>query len=163
MRPELQRAFDDLTAVRAAVAAVDDTSRQATNGWTVAQVMDHLAKVHEKMLPVFRTSLDSAPSRNGDDVVRPSFMERQMIKVMSGSGPFKIPVPSMFEPSAAGPEAKEACLASIDGLLALIPEADGKALAGVKVASPVSDRVRMGWLPYLQAIVAHAQYHRGQI
>ena len=125
--------------------------------------MDHLAKVHEKMLPLFRTALDSAPSRSGEDVIRSTFLERQMIKGMGGGLPFKIPVPPMFEPSAAGPEAKELCLSSIAGLRALITEADGKALAGLKVSSPVSDRIRLGWLPYLQAIVAHAKYHRGQI
>lgn len=163
MRPDLQRLSDDLTSVREAIAGVGDTSRLATNGWTVAQVMDHLAKVHGEMLPVFRTALDSAPILSGDDVVRPTFLERQMMKAMSGSLPIKIPVPPMFEPGAAGPEAQETCLASIDGLLAMLPEADDKALAGVKVASPVSDRIRLGWLPYFQAIVAHAQYHRGQI
>jgi hypothetical protein len=163
MRPDLQRLSDDLTAVREAVAAVDDTSRPATNGWTVAQVLDHLAKVHEKVLPVFESALASALPRSGEEFVRATFIERQMMKGMSGSLPFKIPVPPMFEPSAAGSEAKEACLASIDRLLALIPEADGKALAGLRVASPVSDRIRLGWLPYLQAIVAHAQYHRRQI
>jgi hypothetical protein len=163
MRPELQRVVDELSSVREAIAAVDDTSRLATNGWTVAQVLDHLAKVHEKMLPVFRSALASAPLRQGDDPVRTTFLERQMMKGMSGGLPFKIPVPPMFEPSAAGPEAKEACLASIDGFLAMIPEADGKSLAGLKVVSPVSERIRLGWLPYLQAISAHAQYHRGQI
>jgi hypothetical protein len=163
MRPELQLVFDDMTSVREAIAGVGDTSRLATNGWTVAQVMDHLAKIHEKMLPMFRSVLESAPARSGDDAVRPTFMERQMIKVMSGNSPIKIPVPPMFEPSAAGPEAKEACLTSINGFLAMIPEADGKALSGLKVASPVSERIRMGWLPYLQAIAAHAKYHRGQI
>jgi hypothetical protein len=162
MRPELQRIYDRLASVREAVAAVDDTSRKTSNGWTVAQVLDHLAKVHEKMLPAFRAALESAPARTGDDAVRPTFMERQIVKGMSGGLPIKIPVPPMFEPSGANPQAKETCLASIDGFLSMIPEADGKALAGLKVTSPVSDRIRLGWLPYLQAMAGHAEYHRAQ-
>jgi len=163
MRPELQRAFDELTEVRKAVAEVSDSSRRATNGWTIGQVLDHLAKVQEKMLPIFRAALESAPPRTGDDGVRSTFMERQITKGMGGQLPIKIPVPPMFEPNAANPKAKEDCLRSIDGFLAMIPEADGKALAGLKVTSPVSDRIRLGWLPYLEAMVAHAKYHRAQI
>lgn len=162
MRPELQRLSDELTEVRAAVAAVEDTSRTATNGWTVAQVLDHLAKVHDLTVPRFESALDAAPELKGDETVRYSFLERRVIKVMSGQS-LKLPVPPMFEPGAAGPEAKEACLASLDALLATIRKADGKALTGLKVSSPVSDRLRLGLLAYLDGVVQHARYHRTQI
>ena len=123
-------------------------------------MLDHLAKVHEATVPRFEAALSAAPV--GEDAVRYSFIDRQLVKVMGGQS-FKIPVPPMFEPGAAGPEAKEACLASIDALLATIRHADGKALAGLKVRPPVSDRLRLGLLAYLDATVQHARYHRTQI
>lgn len=162
MKPELQRLTDELTEVRAAVAATEDTARTATNGWTVAQVLDHLTKIHNATVPRFEAALAAAPDAKGEEAVRYSFIDRQLIKVMSGQS-FKIPVPPMFEPGAAGPEAKAACLASIDALLATIRHADGKALAGLKVSSPVSDRLKLGLLAYLDATVEHARYHRAQI
>ncbi len=154
--------FNELFEVRAAVAAVEDTSRTATNGWTVAQVLDHLAKVHNATVPTFRAALDAAPAASGAEAVRYSFVDRQLIKVMSGQS-FKIPVPPMFEPEAAGPEAKEACLASIDALAETIRLADGKTLAGLRVASPVNARLKLGLMAYLDATVQHARYHRSQI
>ena len=162
MRPELQRLFDDLTATRAKIAAVTETERPATNGWTVAQVMDHLGLVHDETLPRFEIALASAPLRRWPDPVRTSLIERQVVKAMGGSG-LKIPVPKMFEPGFSGPEAKSACLQSIDAVLDLIRRADEKALAGARVASPVNARLRLGFLPYLEGIVAHAGYHAGQI
>lgn len=161
MRPELQRLYDELTEVRIAIASVQDTARPASNGWTVAQVLDHLSKVHGKTVPVFREALTGAPNRNGEDPVRYSFMDRQLVKVFSGS--IKIPVPPMFEPSEAGPEAKEACLTSIDDLLSIIEDADKKALAELRVSSPVNARLRLGLLPYLDGTVGHAKYHQNQI
>ena len=74
-----------------------------------------------------------------------------------------MPVPPIFEPGAAGPEAKAACLASLDALLATVAKADGKRLTGLKVASPVNERMRIGFLPYLDGLVQHARYHRRQI
>ena len=162
MRPELQRLFDDLSATRAKIALVKETDRVATNGWTVAQVMDHLGLVHDETLPRFEIALAGAPPRRGPDPVRTSILERQIVKTMGGDG-FKIPVPKMFEPGFSGPEAKSACLQSIDAVLDLIRRADERALAGVRVASPVNARLRLGFLPYLEGIVSHARYHAGQI
>lgn len=162
MRPELLRLRDELATVTAAIANVDDTARTATNGWSVAQVLEHLAKVHNAVVPRFHEALDAAPIRSGDDLVRYSFVDRQLIKIMAGQS-FKIPVPKIFEPGPAGPEAKATCLASLEALRDVIDKADGRALAGLKIASPVSDRIRLRLLPYLEATVEHARYHRGQI
>jgi len=163
VRPELQRLYDELTEVRIALASVEDTSRRVSNGWTVAQVLDHLAKVHNKTVPVFREALAHTSSRNGDDPVRYSFLDRQLVKMIGGKTSVKLPVPPMFEPAEAGPEAKLACLSSIDDLLAIIEDADKRVLAGVVVSSPVNARLRLGLLPYLDATVGHARYHQKQI
>lgn len=162
MRPELQRLSDDLSEVRRDVATVEDTARRASNGWTVAQVLEHVAKSNDAIARNMNAALDAAPPREGDEALRVSFLDRQVIKAMAGQS-FKIPVPPMFEPGDAGPEAKAACLASIDALLATIRRADGKALAGLRVAVPVNARLRLGMLPYLMGTVAHARYHRSQI
>ncbi len=163
MRPELQRLYDELTEIRIALASTEDTNRPASNGWTVAQVLDHLAKVHNKTVPVFREALAKSSSRNGDDPVRYSFLDRQLVKMIGGTTPVKLPVPPIFEPSEAGPEAKEACLSSIDDLLTVIEDADKKVLGGLIVSSPVNARLKLGLLPYLEATVGHARYHQKQI
>lgn len=69
----------------------------------------------------------------------------------------------MFKPGEAGPEAKAACLASIDAMLATIEKADGKVLAELKVATPFGGFFRPGLLAYLDGLVKHARYHRAQI
>ena len=163
MRPELQRLHDELTEARADLAAVEDATRTATNGWTVAQVLDHLAKAHAQAATRLDAALDAAPPRTDDDPVRYSLLDRQIVRTMAGES-FKIPVPAIFEPSAtAGPEAKPACLEATDALLAVLVKADGRRLSGLKVASPLSDRMRLGLLAYLDGVVQHARYHRGQI
>lgn len=65
MRPELQRLADELREVRNAIAALEDTKRLATNGWTAAQVLDHLTKVHTAVGALFEAALDGAPPLAG--------------------------------------------------------------------------------------------------
>ena len=162
MRPELQQLFDRLTEVREAVAAVEDTARPATNGWTTAQVLGHLAKSHDLTVPRFNATLDAARPFEDEDPIRLTFLDDQIIKAMAGRS-ISIPVPPIFQPGEAGPEAKAACLASIDALMDTIRRADGKVLAGLKVSSPVNERLRLGFYAYLMALVLHARYHANQI
>ena len=145
MRPELQRLHEQLTEIRAGIAAIGDAARTATNGWTVAQVLEHLAQAHALCGASMDEILDAAPDRAGDDPVRYSWLDRQFIKTMAGAS-FKVPVPAVFESGASGPEAKADCLAATDALLATIARADGKRLAGLRATSPFNPLLKFGLL-----------------
>lgn len=165
MRPELETLASDLLAVRARIASFpeDRLSGKATNGWTNLQVLDHLALVQDAAVSKLTAALESAPTRTGEDPVRFGLIDRTFVRVMSPRGLFRIPVPSMFEPTDPRAEAKALCLASFDALLAVVQEADGRALAPAKVSSPVSQKLRFGFMAYLEGLTRHARYHSGQL
>jgi hypothetical protein len=174
LRPQLQsiRLRADATRAKAEVL------RRLTDGqllwapsrdrWPIAMILDHLNKVHELILPKFEDALRNAPPAGADrnKPVRYRFSDRILLRMMGPNSPVKVPVPQIFEPELKANPARtvvSAFFANHDSLASLIDKSDGRDVAKIRVSSPAMDRLKAGYLAYLDGTIAHETYHWGQI
>jgi len=174
LRPQLEaiKAEADQTRAKATEVLPKLTGEQLTwtpdkDRWTIAQILDHLNTVHRMLIPRFEEALKDAPAAEpgSNELVKPGFMDRMLIRVTSPSSPVKIPVPPMFLPEES-PDPKTAVgdfFRLHDRLIGLLVQADGFRLKGVIVTSPVSDRLRVGCVTYFEANFGHELYHWNQV
>ena len=139
----------------------------SSDRWSIARILDHLNKTHALTIPKFEAALASA-AEAGDEhgqEIKPGFKDRVFLKIMSPTPPFPLPVPPMFEPDATVNTGKIVAqfLALHDGLIRVMTKSDAHRLRKLVVTSPVSARVKVNFLTYLQANLQHEQYHFTQI
>jgi len=147
--------------VRRAVDSVPGALRDRTppgGGWTVAEVIDHLARAEKGTAGIFAKHVDEARS-NG---LGPERSEDSAISAFPGdrirSRVRKVISPDFIEPRAgvSFDDAWQALAASRSAILAAITKADGLALCDVKATHPFLGPLDMyHW-------VAFAGYHEGR-
>gem|GEM_PF-1987587 len=174
LRPQLQPLADELRTLR---KEAEDNLRGLTDAqllwspedgtWSIAQVLEHLNKVHELVIPKFEAALQGAPPATADvETIRHGFFDRMFLKMMGPSAPGKIPVPPVFEPGNPTNPNRQVVgrfFSALDGVGKVIEKADRHQLKGLRVSSPVNERMKFGYAAYLEGIVVHARYHWGQI
>jgi hypothetical protein len=174
LRPQLQavleRANDQRKKADGAVRRLKPNQLTWTPGrglWTVAQVLDHLNKSVELTAPKFEEALRGAEAAGDerDTTLKYRFIDKVFISMVGPNSPVKIPVPPIFEPEASPNPQKivRRFFELHDSFAALIQRADGFRLKELRVSSPVTTKLRPGFISYMDGFVAHEAYHLGQI
>jgi hypothetical protein len=136
-----------------------------SNGWTIAQVIDHLLLGQEPAVKLFLQTLEEAPALANDRELNYNLFEKGLLSIM-GPKPFvKVPVPAMFRPNhPADIEGHLTRLeANLRGFRQVVESAKTKDLAQPKVASPANQKLKMSAIGYLDAMIRHFQYHWSQV
>jgi hypothetical protein len=137
------------------------------NTWSVAQVLEHLDKVGELLMPALRAGVERLKSKNlrSDGPFRYGLIGRWFIRMLSPNPPFKVPVPPVYTPGSteAIQDFFPRFLKLQDDFQAVIQAANGFDLRVVKVVSPASRAVRLSVGAWLEAMAAHEQYHLLQV
>jgi hypothetical protein len=141
--------------------------KPADGRWSIAQVLDHLNKVHSLTLPKFREAISAGQAAGNErsEIIKPAFGDRIFIKMTGPNAPIKTPVPPIFEPATSpDPEAAVSDFFEYhDGIVDIVVRADDYRLREINVSSPVSSLFRPGFIAYLTALSGHEQYHWSQI
>jgi len=174
IRPQLQKILDDAQDIR---GKANTKLRKLTPNqlmwsptaekWPIAVVLDHLNKCHTLTIPRFEEALKEAKQAGEErDVVIPHrFMDRVFLKLFGGSAPIQIPVPPMFEPDPK-PNPKQAVsqfFALHDEFEKVVKKSDDYQLTKLRVISPVTERVKVSYITYLEIQVLHEAYHWQQM
>jgi hypothetical protein len=135
--------------------------------WSIGQVLDHLNKVAEPLLPRLDAAIETARRHGltGSPPFKYSLLERFFIRILSPNPPFKFPVPPMFIPAEAqdlagvGPKFLE----YQDSLKNAIVNSEGLDLKKPRIASAANSRLSLCLGAWLESTVAHEQYHLLQV
>jgi hypothetical protein len=172
--PQLQSLHDQLVQIKREVEEITTGLSDSQldwspdrNTWSINQILEHLDKVGELIVDPLRKRIEELKTRGlrGEGPFRYSFIERLFIRMLSPNPPFRSPVPPQYVPAAAGTvkNALPRFLKLQDEFRALVQEANGLNLTALKVVSPASRVVRLSVGAWLEAMVAHEQYHLLQI
>ena len=135
-------------------------------GWSVAQVLDHLATAHGSYLEPLRRAIEQnrAAGPPAHTSWRPSFFGGLLIRSLEPSSSRRVPSPKGWRPAAVQPTGSlEAFLASQATILELIRAAHGTDLVRARLASPVSRFIRLNAGDAFRVFVVHGWRHLGQV
>lgn len=174
LRPKLEELHAATREIRAKAKVLSKLSDAQlawtpnSQTWPIAMVLDHLNKVHELTVPKFDAALATAAPAGADKdrPVKYGFFERVTLRMLGPNSPIPVPVPPIFEPERKANPSRTVVptfFARHDTLAALIERSDAHDLKGLKASSPVSDKLKPGYLAYLEGTVQHEQYHWGQV
>lgn len=172
--PQLQTLHDQVIEIRrqAEESATGLTDAQLSwspdrKTWSAGQILEHLNKVGQALLPGLNPAIQELQDNNlrSNGPFRYGRIERWFIRMLSPNPPFKVPVPPQYvPPSAEAVKDAVACFLKLqEDLLAAIQAANGLNLTARKVVSPASKMVRLSVGAWLEATVAHEQYHLLQL
>lgn len=163
MHPRLQEVFDyaerartDLLTLLTEVTPDEWESRAGSGGWTVREVVEHLALVESgsvrALFRAFRTARDAGLGQETEaGSVLSSLDWSRLTEVVT-----PIKAPSFTQPTGASiAELREQLATSRSGLRKFAAEADGYALAGVEFPHP-----RLGSLNLYQWVLMIGQHER---
>lgn len=177
LSPYLQGLYSALNAIieEAEGIITDSTHSQwcwspDNETWSQAQVFDHLATVEKEVHPGLQRAIQTLREKNklASGGFEYGGMERFFIKILSPNPPFRIPVPNLYRPKEVAytnPMAQVGIvfLTTHKDFLALLPQAEGLDLKGIKVASPISPMIRLTLGCWFEGLVRHTEYHFGQV
>lgn len=150
----------DRETLRAAVGTVPaDKRRQkpASDRWSVAEVLEHLAIVEERTVTLMQPFVANAPALDG--AATPTPLDRTALRDRAQ----KVSAPEMIHPTGA--EDAEAIWQRLqrsrDSLLALIDLCEGRDLATIERTHPALGRI--DGYQWLTSIGAHEERHAAQI
>jgi hypothetical protein len=131
--------------------------------WCLAQILDHLNKTGNAVLPCFAKALAELRQRDArsEGPFRYGTFDRFTMRALSANPPFKMPVPPALIPAASGSGAQILAefLTLQDSLRKVVEDANGYDLAAVKVTSPLNRMFRLRFGAYLESTLTHQQYH----
>lgn len=158
-----------LRAEADALEALGAAERDATppdGGWSVGQVLDHLAISNEEYLVLIRQLLErgrAMPQAPGHATWKPRLVAGFLWRSLAKEGN-RLPAPKQIRPRAAPPADAlaryQASLAGFDALLPTTTELPWNALVG---RSPLSKLVRPNLGDALMTVVVHCERHHRQI
>ena len=167
-RQEFERLTAELSRLVRGASPEQWQWRPAADAWCLGQVIDHLNRVHELMLPPL---LDAIRQGHADAIWRSGpfrygIIEHGVIWSMGPNAPIRQQAPGPFRP-AEQPPALAATLTRFADLqfrlIRLTDEANGLDLPRIKVTSPVSPpKIRISVGAWFQALIAHQENHLAQ-
>jgi hypothetical protein len=129
-------------------------------GWSVAQVLEHLAITNEQYLSAIREALTAASPPAGR-VWRPSLAGRMLAHSLQST--LKVPAPRAFKPGpAASPGSRARFLQSVDDLLAQLDRASAADLR-TRTLSPAARMIPLNLGDAFRLQILHADRHLQQI
>jgi hypothetical protein len=129
-------------------------------GWSVAQVLEHLAITNEQYLSAIRKALTAASPPAGR-VWRPSLAGRMLAHSLQSTR--KVPAPRAFKPApAASPASRERFLQSVNDLLAQLDRASAADLR-TRTLSPAARMIPLNLGDAFRLQILHADRHLQQI
>jgi hypothetical protein len=133
------------------------------NRWSIGQILDHLNKVADPLLPKLNEEIETARKNGitGSPPFKYSLIERFFIRILSPNPPFKIPVPPMFVP--ASPQELFGVVPKFlgyqDSLREAVVNSEGLDLKKPRFASPANKRLSLCLGAWFESTIAHEQYH----
>ena len=138
--------------------------RPPDGGWSVGQVLEHLALTHEPYIARLRTALDEGRERARAGRVRrwkPTLLGGMVTRSMTA--PRKVKAAPKFVPGPdVGADAIDRFVATVRSLTGLVGDVDGADLR-VRFTSPVLSLVRPNLGDAFQLLVVHGDRHLDQI
>lgn len=136
--------------------------------WNMALILEHLNSVGRQGLPGIEAGVARIREehRLSDSPPAYGMFERFFIRLLSPNPPFRVPVPSIYVPAICadpGHETAPHFLEMLERTLVCLNFADGHELKAVKMPSPANPRLRLTVGAWLEGIVAHNDYHWGQV
>lgn len=136
--------------------------------WNMAQVLDHMNRVGDKMLPILDKTIDTL--RQQDKRYRGPFklnlFERMFVRMVSPNPPFRLPVPPAYVPAIA-PEAAENAVARFltlqDEWLERLEAMNDYDLRAAQITSPVNRLLKGSLAAWIVGLVMHQRYHMLQV
>ena len=175
LRPQLRRLFDQVSELRATaeprLSALTEQQlvwHADPNGWSIAEILDHLDRSNSYVIPIFDHSLEKAGPAGAEAqaTLKYSLFENWLVASVSPGSPIKLPVARVLRPKISpkeSPSAVKRFLEQLGEYAALIQEADELRVGGIRITSPVNPLIRMHWLPYVDAMIQHERYHWTQV
>jgi hypothetical protein len=157
-----------LRAEADALETLGAAEREATppgGGWSVGQVLDHLAISNEEYLVLIRRLMErgsAMPPAPGHATWKPRLVAGFLWRSLAKEGN-RLPAPKQIRPRSAPADALARYQASLSGFDALLPattELPWNALVG---RSPLSTLVRPNLGDALMTVVVHCERHHRQI
>lgn len=134
------------------------------DGWSIAQVFEHLIIVEQSYVQPLQKLLGRAPARTPRGEWRPSLIGGFLTRSVSPEASRKLPAPRIYRP-APEPRANviEEYLGVRAALIELMQRAELWDLRRTKLRSPLSPLIRVNIGDAFLGLVKHAQRHLQQI
>lgn len=163
VQSKLRTNADRVRNLRAKADARLLTARPRPEGWSAEECLAHLTMSTEGFLPMLRTAMTEARSRNvrSEGPFRLDVLGRMLTWALEPPPRFRIKAPPALHPRTSGDEVAK-FFASQDRLLELIQELDGMALDRMKVPSPASPKLKYNVWSSLMVTAAHQRRHLWQ-
>ena len=171
LNPQLQVLHERLSAllkeVEQKLSGLNDTQCNWSpdkNTWSLCQCLEHTNVIADLLLPKIEEAIKTLESQGAksEGPFQYSMMERIFIRMISPNPPLKMPVPPIYEPQIESKPIGEVLrkyLALHAQLLNCIEKSNGLDLKKVKIASPVSDKMRLTLGAWLAGSIGHLEYH----
>lgn len=165
-RDQFARIKNDVHALAEGLDRAAFNALPAPGAWSVGQCLHHLYVAGAQLAPRLEAALDRA-RRNGVFGEGPfgyGFVGRLFIHATGPDTRLKIPAPGSYRPSTdLAPDVIVPEFASLqDRFAAAARRADGLDLARIKVASPVTNLLRLNVSAWFAATLAHEERHLAQ-